>query len=40
MDPTSGRIGVDSIKLVPFTAIDEADLRRSGEAPCAYRMAA
>jgi hypothetical protein len=27
-----GQIEVDSIELIPFSAIDEADLRRSGEA--------
>lgn len=27
-----GQIEVDSIELVPFSAIDEADVRRSGEA--------
>ena len=27
----SGRIEVDSVELVPFSTIDEADLRRSGE---------
>ncbi len=26
-----GQIEVDSVELVPFAAIDEADLRRSGE---------
>jgi hypothetical protein len=27
----TGRIVVDSVELVPFSSIDEADLRRSGE---------
>jgi hypothetical protein len=27
----SGQIEVDAIELVPFSSIDEADLRRSGE---------
>ena len=27
-----GQIEVDSIELIPFAAIDDADLRRSGEA--------
>jgi hypothetical protein len=27
-----GQIEVDSVELVPFAAIDDADLRRSGEA--------
>jgi hypothetical protein len=27
-----GQIEVDSVELVPFASIDEADLRRSGEA--------
>jgi uncharacterized protein YqfB (UPF0267 family) len=27
-----GQIEVDSIELIPFSAIDEEDLRRSGEA--------
>jgi hypothetical protein len=28
----AGQIEVDSVELVPFSSIDEADLRRSGEA--------
>ena len=28
----SGQIEVDSVELVPFSSIDAADLRRSGEA--------
>ena len=28
----TGQIEVDSIELVPFSSVDEADLRRSGEA--------
>ena len=28
----SGQIRVDSIELVPFASIDDADVRRSGEA--------
>ena len=27
-----GQIEVDSVELVPFSAVDDADLRRSGEA--------
>ena len=27
-----GQIEVDSVELIPFSAIDDADLRRSGEA--------
>ena len=27
----TGRIVVDSVELVPFSSIDEADLRRTGE---------
>ena len=27
-----GRIEVDSVELIPFSAIDEADIRRAGEA--------
>jgi uncharacterized protein YqfB (UPF0267 family) len=28
----TGQIEVDSVELVPFSSIDDADLRRSGEA--------
>ncbi|HXY26647.1 MAG TPA: ASCH domain-containing protein [Acidimicrobiales bacterium] len=28
----NGRIEVDSVEMMPFSAIDEADIRRAGEA--------